>query len=58
MNEPSDDMSYHTMYHNEWITLTENGPWPQEMNGSIDVLTNYYIKKHGIKNQMDDFEWA
>ena len=33
------------------MTLNENGPWPKEVDGSINVLMNHCIKKRGIKNQ-------
>lgn len=34
------------------MTLIENGPWTKEVNESMGVIMNYFIKKHGIKNQL------
>lgn len=52
------NQDYYNINHNRWMTLTENGQWENKMNGSMNVLMNQCIKTHGIKNQMDDFEWA
>lgn len=54
MDEITRIRDYYNMHHNGWMTLTENRPWPEEMNGSMNVLMNQCNKTYGIKNQMDD----
>lgn len=34
------------------MTLNENRLRPKEVDGSMDVLMNHCIKKHGINNQL------
>ena len=36
------------------MTLTENGQWSKEMNGSMNALMNKCNKTFEVKNQMDD----